>query len=233
MKLAIRVDDLGWTATETATPPIKETDIGLRLAQAFHAAMGGTPYLGAVIPSTLDGEGLAWLDSNPEGLTVALHGFTHRKSGTVANEFHGMDELRCRNRLGHATKALGRRTTHFVPPFNGINTELVDALWYEGVRYIWGAPSEWETPPQPYGMGKLLFVPSWLPLYGAAQCRMNDQTPALIPNIPRVMQLPGQAVLTLHITWEAAHDDDFAGVRKLVDMIRRNVITPAEFVNDR
>lgn len=236
MKIALRVDDLGWTADEIDPAPMKAPDIGLRLAQRFHAAMQGLPYLGAVIPACVDSEGAAWLRSQAKGLTVALHGWNHGCRNGVESEFHGMDLEQCRQSIYSGIKVLGE-TSHLVLPFNHYEPELAEACYLEGVRYIWGggshdqpSPATWPTPPQPYPLGRVIFVPSWRPLYTATLWRMGPDDESLEHRLLEFIDLPGKAVLTLHITWEAAKSKDFSGVRWLVNQIGDRVITVEQYI---
>lgn len=234
MKFAVRVDDLGWI--ETGKP-----DRGLSLARRFHAAMQGLPYLGAVIPACLDDEGLAWLASAPAGLTMALHGWDHRLQQGARSEFHGLDLTHCRAVLDRGRRWLAEVTGvgigHLVLPFNGYESEVADACFYEGIRYVWGggshvsaAPGSWPTPPQPYPLGRIAFVPSWAPTYAATLWRMSPENVPLSEALPQLLDAPGRAVLTLHITWEAAKCDDFRGVRWLVDLIGDRAISAEEYL---
>src|SRR5688572_17933391 len=69
-QFVLRVDDVGWTARPIDPAPLKAPDVGLELAQRFHRALGGIPYLAGLIPATIrhDDEAQAWLASKPEGM---------------------------------------------------------------------------------------------------------------------------------------------------------------------
>lgn len=230
MKLVVRVDDFGWTDREWRVP-VKHRDIGLCLARRFHSALGGVPYLAAVIPSALDSGGMDWLASRPAGLTVAAHGYNHVPgTGGVHSEMHGLQYEQMRHALSLVRHVLGP-TPHFVPPFNALESQQPEALWHEGFRYVWGAPSEWPTPPEPRTIYRdLMLVPAWLPLYGASVFRMSADARPLVDVLPRVMQLPGAAVLTLHLPWEFSRDPELTGLRQLVAMIRDSVITAEQYL---
>lgn len=227
MKFCIRVDDIGWLQN-------KQPDSGLELAQRFHAALAGLPYLAGVIPACLDQAGLEWLKSSPcGGMTVAQHGWDHRYVNGVASEFHGMGLYECRKRISRGVnvfRANGIAPRHMIPPFNAIVPAFPNACYFEGIRYLWAAPSSWPTPPQPFPMGHVTCVPSWLPVYAATRWAMSPTTLPLRETLPAVMDQPGKAVLTLHITWEAARCADFEGVRWLVDTIGDRVIGPEEYL---
>src|SRR5512139_613984 len=235
LRVCLRVDDYGWSTEEIpGAGPLKQSDVGLELAQRFHAALQGLPYLGAVIPASIDDAGRGWLLSAPAGLTVAQHGTTHALSHHgVAHEYHDCETLSdVRHRIAEGRRMLGvPGVTHFVPPFNAVGAELPEALYLEGHRVLWGAPSEWPTPPQPYSRGRMLFVPAWLPLYGATRWRMRAEDRPLLDVWPEVRSLPGRACLTLHLPWEAAHDAErFDGVRRLVALLGEHVISPQEYL---
>jgi hypothetical protein len=231
LKLAIRVDDFGWKQNS-------DPDRGLLVAQRFHAALQGLPYIAGVIPSTTDHDSLAWLQSKPEGLTVALHGFNHAMSADgVASEFRGLDQRQSRQRIGWGLGALKDiQITDMILPFNAYEPDLGEACYLEGIRRIWGGgshdrttPSYWPTPPQPYSVGRMCFVPSWNPTYGATQWRMGE-SPALIDTLPKLKNLPGKAVVTLHITWEYSKSKAFDGVKWLADTIGNQVISPEDYL---
>lgn len=234
MKFVIRVDDLGIL-------PDKTQDKGLSCAQRFHDTMRGLPYLGAVIPRFVDTDGSVWLKSKPEGLTVALHGWRHRKVDDVASEYRGMDLDRMRiyiQRGRDIFRSAGHEVVHTVPPFNAVEPDFADACYHEGIRYIWGAanhstttPSKWSVPPAPYPLGRVTFIPSWLPTYGATKWRMSAEDRPLNETLPHIKIREGIAVLTLHITWEASKSATFDGVRWLVDTIGDRVISVDEFLN--
>jgi len=230
MKFCIRVDDIGWTPTESSTPPIKEPDAGLELAQKFHEAMNGLPYLAGVIPGFMDEIGLNWLRSRPTGLTVALHGWNHALSGGDRDEFayHNVGQIRHKLALG---QALIGPTEHYIPPFNAVSDKLPAAAWNEGIRYIWGAQKAWPTPPSPYYLYKCLFIPAWAPLYGASGWAQNCDSQPLLTTVSNVLDTTGYAVISLHITWEAGKESGtFWSLRKLVNLIQDSVISPQDFV---
>jgi hypothetical protein len=219
---------------------MKAPDHGLELARRFHAAMQGIPYLGAIIPACVDADGVAWLQSRPDGLTAALHGWDHYPPGGVRSEFHNcnLDGARALLERGRHHLGLGD-LAHFVPPFNAVEEVLPEACYLEGLHYIWGGgshgvaqPSDWATQPPPYPLGRVTFVPSWAPTYGATRWRMSAEgPPPLLETLPALLEREGCAVVTLHICWEAAHDAErFDGVRRLVDLIGAHVISPAQYV---
>lgn len=229
MKLMIRVDDVAMSPREAAQVPDKLPDTGCEIVRRFHAAMGGLPYLAAVVPAMLDEAGGDWIRSRPPGMTVALHGWDHTRRGTVANEFHGLTVEEMRNKIADGYKIVGG-CKWFVPPFNACEEGLFEACFHEGIRFVCGSPSKWPTPPQPWGVYReVTFVPAWAPLYGATAWSQGGG-PVLLKEIARYINEPGVAVLTLHgPTWEFAKDQDFVGVRALVKAVGANVISPEEF----
>jgi hypothetical protein len=185
-----------------------------------------------VIPAALDMDGMVWLRAQPQGLTVAAHGYCHALAAdNIASEFHDLDLDEMRELLCLAQSVVGP-TVHFVPPFNAIaGSTQCHALWHEGFRYVWGEPSSWPTPPEPTELFRdLLLICAWLPLYGASTFRMTTDSRPLTEVVPRALQLPGAAVLTLHLPWEHSRHPDFAGVRQLVDMIADHVISPEMYL---
>lgn len=225
------MDDIGWKSNGT-------TDEGLSIAQSFHAAMSELPYLAAVIPSSIDAAGAEWLQSKPEGMTVGMHGYSHRPAVTDGrSEFAGMSEKRIRDRIAAGNQKLGGIAEHFILPWNAYEADFAEAAYHEGVRYIWGAedhgtssPSTWPTPPQPYSLGRITFVPAWLLTYGVTIGKMSREDIPLCGTLPVLIDRKGKAVITLHITWEYSKSATFDGVKWLVDTIGDRVISADEFL---
>lgn len=222
MKFVIRVDDIGWSPKA-----VDKIDRELRLARRFHEAMRGAPYVAAVIPSMLDAAGLAWLQSAPAGMTIALHGLDH-----APVEFRGLtgEQMRQRIQLSQERMA-GITIADMVLPFNQYESGLECACRLQGIERLWGGghhqhtdPSRWPTPPAPYPVGPILFMPSWKPAYAATLWRMSDECPALCDTLPQLLQSPGKCILTLHITWESGLCDHFEGVRHLIKTIGDEII---------
>lgn len=229
MRFCVRVDDVGWTPEKTA-------DAGLQIAQRFHDAMCGLPYLTGIIPARVDDEGLAWLKSNPQGMTIALHGFEHDSKEEGGSEFAKLSQRECRDRLWWGSK-IGS-TEHLILPYNRYQPELTEACYLEGIKYIWGGanhdavyPSRWPTPPPPYPLGRVSFVPSWAMAYGATLWKIGVDDVPLKVSLPTIIDLPGKAVLTLHITWEAARSATFDGVKWLVDYLGDRIISAEEYLS--
>ncbi len=234
MRLVIRVDDVGWTQEAAEERPLKKVDVGLKLAQRFHAALGGLPWLAGVIPSALDDDGYKWLLSGPAGLTVAMHGVTHRKSQGVDSEFRGMTTKQCESLLTEGVERLGLPTSHFIPPFNALEPELTKALKVTGFKTVWGQYEHGMSPPRP--MDGLTFVPSYFPLYSATLAPMGADQPPILSQFERggLLRGPGFAVVTLHLPWEAAKcdADDFEGVRELARVAGKLVVSPDDYLRE-
>lgn len=232
MKFVIRVDDVGWSATEApGRAPMKMPDPGLRIARKFHEAMGGVPYLAGVIPAVLDHDGANWIRGRPPGMTVALHGWSHEPSGSVRSEFHGMDPEKIRERIADGRRVVGF-TSHFIPPFNAYDDAWGEPMWHEGIRTVWGLESRWPTPPRPEERGRQIFVPAWAPLYGATRWTQGSAEAPIVDVLDRYAVREGIAVLTLHVTWEAARDPAFEGVRELAGLIRDAAVFPDELLRE-
>lgn len=230
MKFVLRLDDVGWTEKPEKELPLKKPDGGLALAQRFCKAMGGAPWLAGVIPDALDKDGVAWLRSRPKGLTVAMHGVTHRRVDGVDSEFRGYSRPRCTVELESGKIKLGVKTRHFIPPFNALEPELREALPVSGFSVVWGHYSQDPQPPRQEG--SITFVPSYYPLYSATLVTMGAGPAPLVDTIPYLLGRPGALVITLHLPWEAAKCDgaDFEGVRELMGILGGNVISPEEYL---
>lgn len=230
MKFLCRVDDFGWGVNESSTPPIKMDDRGLELAQRFHAAMGSAPYMAGVIARSVDAWGLAWLRSDPDGLTPAIHGWDHGAwCPDERDEFSWLTETQARERLMKCQRKIGP-TPYLIPPYNATAQILLETAWYEGVRYLFGAPRKWPTPPTPHQVGRLWIVPAWWPLYGGSRFAQGE-SPNILESLAGMdLEAPGHAVITLHIGWEAARHPDFDGVKEFVGRVRNYLVTPEEYV---
>jgi hypothetical protein len=223
------VDDCGFLPTDA---PKKLPDKGLVLMKAFHLAMQGMPYLGAVIPACLDREGRDWLESQPKGLTVAMHGFRHQQIRPgLQSEFAEVGFVKCDSWIEAAKKMLKVPTQHFVAPFNSYTTDLSNALLRHGFNIHWMGISESPDIPMIKWEPGLTEIWCWSPLYSATLWKMSPESIPLVRTLPSVIGRPGTAVICLHITWEAAKcDNDFTGIRWLVDQVGDRLISPDEFL---
>lgn len=231
MRFCIRVDDVGLLDAEAETPSGKAYDGDCAVSRRFHDALQGLPYLAAVVPAALDGDGRKWIRERPHGMTVAAHGFDHDAS--TRDEMHGLSVAGMRDRIARARDVLGPGVACYVPPFNAFESGLAEACWHEGIRSIWGLQSRWPTPPQPWPIYRdLVFVPAWDVLYGATRWEQSGQRRLLTMINYGLLSLPGIAVLTMHTTWEMSRDPEFKGVRELVGAIRDHVITPDAYLQE-
>lgn len=230
MKFLIRTDDIGMRPEESPIPPGKKWDHGLRLAQAFDAALDGLPWLAACVPMLCDDAGVEWIRGR-KNITVALHGFDHCEVAGARNEFEGLSVDACREKLDKSQKRVGP-TPYFVPPWNAFTEASVEAMWHEGIRHVFGAPTTWPTPPSPVDLARgVRFWPAWWTLYGACGWQQSEEScRRILDTVPALLDIPGRAVLTLHITWEAARDPEFKHVAELAAMIKDHVISAEEFV---
>lgn len=230
MKFLIRVDDIGMRPEEAPIPPGKKWDHGLKMAMEFDDALDGLPWMAACVPMLCDEDGIARIRSR-HNITVALHGWDHCEVMGARNEFEGLSVDACREKIDKSQKHIGP-TKFFVPPWNAYTSNFVEAAWHEGIRHVFVAPEEWPTPPSPVNMGKgVKFWPAWFPLYGALGWRQsNESCDRILSTIPSLLDHPGRAVLTLHITWEAARDPKFKHVQDLAKMIKDHIVTAEEFV---
>lgn len=232
MKFVLRVDDIGWTAEPADVRPIKKPDPELALAKRFHAVFKGLPWIAGVIPAALDDVGRAWLLARPEGMTIAMHGVTHRRAEGVDSEFRGMTTERCEALLNQGLTQLGMKSRHFIPPFNVADPELLPALWKTGFSVIWGQYEQKPLPPR--RMGNLLFVPSFFGLYSSTLQTMGRDQGPILNNIGKYLDVPGYAVITLHLPWENSKCDhaNFEGVRELVRIVEKHVISPEKYLEE-
>ena len=124
-----------------------------------------------------------------------------------------------------------------VLPFNQYEVGLAEACGGLGIDRLWGGgnhtrtdPSEDETPPTPYPLERVCFIPSWKTTYVATHWRIRDDIPALVDTLPKIIDLPGKAVITLHITWEAAYSKNLTGIRWLAGALEDRIISVEEFL---
>ena len=200
--------------------------MGLRNARRFHAALGGLPWLAGVIPTALDDEGREWLRSRPEGLTVAMHGVTHRRAGGFDSEFRDMNTVEVAKELRRGLSLLGVPARHFIPPYNALEPQLVEVIRNSDLEVVWG---HYDTCPKPpIHHGRHTFVPSFFNLYSATTCSMGPGQAPVIDAVHQFIPGNGFAVITLHLPWELAKSDqnDFNGVRELARVIKDYVVTP-------
>jgi hypothetical protein len=228
MKFLIRVDDIGMTPEESPMPPGKNRDHGLELAKKFNDAMQGVPWLAAVVPAMLDEDGVAWL-KQAKGVDVALHGWDHCEADGCRNEFENLSIDSCRWKISNGQLRVGP-TPYFVPPWNAYTPNFIEAAWHEGIRHIFAAPVQWETPPSPVELARgVKLWPAWSSLYGSLAWTQGCKP--ILNTLPDLLGKKGKAVLTLHITWISARDPEFVSVRTFARMIAQHAISAQEFTS--
>jgi len=234
MKFCVRIDDIGFR-------PHYELDAELCLARRLHEIFGGRPYLAAVIPGILDDVGGDWIRSRPESMTPALHGWMHAKGiSGEDNEFENLAEIQCLSlidqglRIINGTPAgieISRPVIDFVPPFNAVTPELLNACSKKGLMRIWGQPYASPQPFLPERKPWGIYVPSWLPTYGLTLWRSSDIRRALLEALRENLNADGVAVIVLHLTWEASFSPELRGIRALVDEFGDRLISPDQYIN--
>jgi hypothetical protein len=223
MKFCVRIDDIGFR-------PHYELDAELCLAQALHKIFAGRPYLAAVIPGILDDVGADWIRSRPENMTPALHGWKHAKGVSGADsEFENMDEGLCRSLIEQGLQIINR-VIDFVPPFNAVTPELLNACSAKGLATVWGQPYDSPRPFPPELKPWGIYVPSWLPTYGLTLWRASDVRRPVCEVMRENLQGEGVAVVVLHLTWEASFSPELRGVRALIDEFGDQLISPEQYI---
>ncbi len=193
--------------------------------------MQGRPYLAAAIPGELDDEGREWLKSGPAGLSIAMHGLRHFPARLgVESEFAGLSHGQCLDMIWEAKELLGLETSHFVAPWNHYTQNLVDALLEEDIDIHWTGAQYGTVPPDPIRTVARCIVPAWATLYGSLLWPSGANMKALSHAMPEVMERPGCAVLTLHITWESRDGMDFSGIRWLIEHYGDRIISPEQYL---
>lgn len=233
-RLLVRVDE--YPHASTLDEPGRFGDDAFRRF-ADIMAEAGVPYLLAVTPrpchdyrnpaatgdrpmSDVEAATLAGLGD--VGVTLALHGLTHRTRDARPrhhSELIGLDEPGLERLLddGQALIAerLGRPTQIFVPPFNRFGPRQYATL-ARRFAVVCGGP---ETVPQlgfhstPTWLGEAVYLPGYAPLYGSAD--------AVAAGLDRIEPLqPGTWLpVVLHWGWEA--DAGWAGLRRLAPRLGR------------
>ncbi|HEX5927957.1 MAG TPA: DUF2334 domain-containing protein [Solirubrobacterales bacterium] len=220
---------------------------GTEAHRRFHAVLAeaGVPYLLAITPHVsrdyldpavderrdLDPGEIATLQAlREDGVAFGLHGADHRTRNAHPrhhSEFCGRSPEEAAERIDGARAVfddLGLPTPVFVPPFNRFDAAQYPLL-AERFEVVCGGPESvrllgWH--PTPVWQGEAVYLPSYAPLYGtAAQAaaeieRLADREAAL------------WAPITLHWGWELK--DDFAGLRRLCDVLQGRVADWNEFL---
>jgi hypothetical protein len=148
-------------------------------------------------------------------IEIALHGFTHQtRQRKFHSEFIGLSANETENCLG---KALGKfddynlKTDAFIPPFNTIDFRNYEAL-KKRFRIICGGPEtirNFGFKITPIYLSGALYVPSYRPLCGRAE---------MAADFLETFKPTGILPITLH--WAGEANNDFAGVKRLVSLIK-------------
>jgi Uncharacterized protein conserved in bacteria (DUF2334) len=256
---AYRRDALGDTAAGTPRALVRVDEFpharafesagefGTDAFRRFHAVLAeaGIPYLLAITPHVsrdyLDPEVAERRDLDPgeiatlqalreDGVVFGLHGADHRTrdaSPRHHSEFCGLTPEQAAARIDGARAVfddLDLPTPVFVPPFNRFDADQYPAL-AERFDVVCGGPESvrllgWQ--PTPTWQGAAVYLPSYKPLYGTA-----EQAAAEIERMAELEEALW-APITLHWGWELK--DDFAGLRRLCDVLQGRVAEWNDFL---
>jgi len=230
MKICLRVDDVGLR-------PEGERDAELQLARKLHGIMDGRPYLAAVIAGILDAEGASWVRSEPPGMTTGLHGWTHELGMNGGEcEFEGMGAGLSIMLIeqGLARIQGERPIVDFVPPRNALTDDLLAVCRRQGLTRVWGQPFD-NGPFRPDQKYFGIFMPSWVPLYGATRWRVGNPPRAPVLDVLKNHGAEEDfiAIVVLHLTWEASFSPTLQGMRELVERYGNCLVTPERYIKLR
>ncbi len=238
----VRVDEFPHARAHDSGGPF-----GTDAFRRFHAVLAeaGIPYLLAITPHVsrdyldpevaerrdLDrGEIAALKTLREDGVVFGLHGADHRTrdaSPRHHSEFCGLGLGETAERIDGARAVfdrIGLPTPVFVPPFNRFDAAQYPLL-AERFEVVCGGPESVRLlgfHRTPVWQGEAVYLPSYAPLYGtAAQAaaeieRLNELKAAL------------WAPITLHWGWELK--DDFAGLRRLCELLQGRVAAWNDFL---
>jgi hypothetical protein len=220
---------------------------GTEAFRRFHAVLAeaGVPYLLAATPRVsreyLDPEVAEWrpLDDAEgqqlrqlaaEGVVFALHGLDHRTrrgSARRRSEFCGLSPGAAAERVDGARGLLreaGIETPVFVAPFNRFDAAHYDLL-AERFEVVCGGPESIRLvgfSATPAWRGEAVYLPSYPPLY--------ERAATVAAGLQRLQELGAAlwAPVTLHWGWEL--EDDFAGLRRLCDLLAGQASDWREFL---
>lgn len=222
-------------------------EFGTDAYRRFHAVLAeaGIPYLLAITPHVsrdyLDPEVAERRDLDPgeiavlhslreDGVAFGLHGADHRTRNASPrhhSEFCGLAPEEAAMRIDGARAIfdqLDLPTPVFVPPFNRFDAAQFPLL-AERFEIVCGGPESVRLlgfHRTPVWHGEAVYLPSHAPLYGtAAEAaagieRLAEQEAAL------------WAPVTLHWGWELK--DDFAGLRRLCEVLQGRVAAWGDFL---
>ncbi|MBN2406628.1 MAG: DUF2334 domain-containing protein [Elusimicrobia bacterium] len=191
----------------------------------LHYLLGVIPFPGVYLSGGYGGErGLEpdekemILKIRGEGAEIAMHGFSHARTGKVKSELVGMneEELEKSIRLGlEVFRKMDIRPEVFIPPFNTVDMNGIRVLgrYFKAVTggeetikylgFLWGIAR----------VENIMYIPSYPPLYQKAAdiCEYLGKTDMR-------EHVCGYAPVTLHWTWEM--EDGYRGLEKLAALIR-------------
>jgi peptidoglycan/xylan/chitin deacetylase (PgdA/CDA1 family) len=213
----------------------------------FHAVLAeaGIPYLLAITPHVsrdyLDPEVAERRDLDDvevetmrslreDGVVFGLHGADHRTRNASPrhhSEFCGLAPEEAAARIDGARgvfDALDLPTPVFVPPFNRFDAAQYPLL-AERFDVVCGGPESVRLlgfHRTPVWQGEAVYLPSYAPLYGTAVEAVTE--------IERLVELEAAlwAPITLHWGWELK--DDFAGLRRLCELLQGRVAAWSDFL---
>lgn len=241
-RFLVRVDEFPhWLGTDDSGR------FGTEPFRRFHEAMAtaGVPYLLAVVPrpapnpadplddrrrdlDARERELLAALGG--DGVEIGLHGLDHRTRD--ARPRHqgellglGPDALARRLDEGIAVlDALGHRPRVLVPPWNRFGPEQWPVL-ASRFDVVTGGPESVRhmgLQPTPTWLGDAVYLPSYEPYYDHAANIVDDARAAIGRGAGTWIPI------VLHWGWEV--DDDFAGLRRLLDVIAPHTVRWDDFL---
>ena len=153
-------------------------------------------------------------------IEIALHGFTHQaRQRKYHSEFTGLSADETEAYAGKALekfKVYNLKAEAFIPPFNTIDLRNYQAL-KKYFKIICGGPETIRyfgfkiTPVYLFGA---IYVPSYRPLCGRAEMAAD-----FLENFKPTGILP----ITLH--WAGEAHNGFAGVKRLVSLIKGKTVT--------
>lgn len=220
---------------------------GTEAFRRFHAVLAeaGIPYLLAITPHVsrdyldpevaerrdLDQAEIETLRSlRDDGVVFGLHGADHRTRNASPrhhSELCGLAPEQAAARVDGARAVfddLDLPTPVFVPPFNRFDAAQYPLL-AERFDVVCGGPESVRLlgfHRTPAWQGEAVYLPSYKPLYGTAAQAAAE--------IERLAELEAAlwAPITLHWGWELK--DDFAGLRRLCELLRGRVAGWSDFL---
>lgn len=201
--------------------------IPLEKFQKFHSIMKkvNIKYLLAVSPELLaEAEKFYLKELIADGVEIGMHGFAHEKNEVLINA----DKLGLKIESSlKIFRDINIVPKIFIPPHNTVSKNNLRKLseyfnvvtgGEETIRFLgywWGIPE----------LENITYIPSYPPLYEKAQNIYNYILDKKL-NEKKVQHLP----ITLHWSWEL--EDNFEGLRKLIQLIKNNTISWQEFLRE-